>query len=515
MKPEPDLLPAPTRPSGIEQFARLLLLWLACTLAALIPWMRSTFGDFTIGQIVFHWRHLGGSASIDPLTILDFLVMACALPLIGACLLYWVLYRVAPSPMFAGPVPAARHRAIRRAGWVVPVLVIAGCLALLAARTSTVQFLTPFGKVDYFADHYVPPGSVKLVPGQRKNLVLIYVESLEAAYRREDLFGRNLLAGLDALQPVSFDSFEQMPGTGWTIAAMVATQCGIPLKPVGILQPHDQGELISAFLPGAVCLGDILHEQGYKNVFLGGAALEFSGKGKFLVGHQYHEVYGRDEWLSAGTPRARISGWGLHDDDLFINAKSKLRELHGAGQPFNLTLLTVDTHWPSGFVSEGCKQRGATKMDDLVACAADQVADLVQFIRSSGMGADTSVVVVGDHLSPPNELAAQLDSVPRRTIYNGFFAQPAPTPNRSEVVHFDLLPTILDLIGLHPQGGRMGLGYSAFGPSAAPVMTAASRDALVKNVLAPSRAYTRLWEPKPKPQSSPAPAPGDRNGAQP
>jgi phosphoglycerol transferase len=502
MNPEP-FATAQDRPSRFGQVARFLLLWLACVLVALILWMRATFGEVTMGQIVFHWRYLGGSSSIAPQIATDFLVMACAVPLVVALLLLWLLYRVAPSPLLAGAVPAARHRAIARLGLILPIVVIVGCSTTLAAMTSAVQFLTPIGHVDYFADHYVPPAGVKLVPGKRKNLVLVYVESLEVAYRREDLFGRNLLSGLDAQNPVSFDSYEQMPGTGWTIAAMVSTQCGIPLQPVGILEPHDQGEFIADFLPGAVCLGDILHAQGYKNVFLGGAALAFSGKGKFLSGHHYHEVYGRDEWVRAGTPKSHISGWGLHDDDLFINAKRKLRELHDAGQPFNLTLLTVDTHWPSGFVSAGCKARGAVKLDDVVACTVDLVADLVQFIRESGMDADTSVVVIGDHLSPPNSLAEQLDQVPRRTIYNGFFSASAPTPNRRQVVHFDMLPTILDFIGLHPQGGRMGLGHTAFGAPADPIMTAASYADLAQQVLSPSRAYTGLWEPNPPAASAP------------
>ncbi len=495
MNPEP-LHPAPVRPSRIGQFGRLLLMWLACALVALSLWMHATFGEVTMGQIVFHWRFLGGSSSIAPHIAADFLALACGVPLLVALLLFWVLHRVAPSLGLAGPAPAARHRIIARLGLTLPLVVIAGCLTTFATMTSAVQFLTPFGNVDYFADHYVPPASVKLVPGQRKNLVLVYVESLEVAYRREDLFGRNLLAGLDALKPVSFGSYEQLPGTGWTIAAVVSTQCGIPLAPVGFLEAHDQGEQIADFLPGAVCLGDILHAQGYKNVFMGGAALSFSGKGKFLLGHHYDEVYGRNEWVRAGTPASQISGWGLHDDDLFINAKRRLRELHAAGQPFNLTLLTVDTHWPSGFVSAGCKERGAAKLDEVVACTVDMVADLVEFIRSSGMDADTNVVVVGDHISPPNTLAEQLDQVSRHTIYNGFFSKSAPTPNREQVAHFDMLPTILDFIGLHPKGGRMGLGYTAFGDPAAPVRSAAAYADLAQNVLAPSRAYVKLWEPK-------------------
>jgi phosphoglycerol transferase len=360
-----------------------------------------------------------------------------------------------------------------------------------------VQFLSPFGPTDYFSTHYVPPASVTLHPNGRKNLVLIYIESLEASYSRTDLFGRDLLASLGDLHPVSFDAYEQMPGTGFTIAAIVSTQCGVPLEPIGFLDPQFQGERAKQFLPSAVCLGDLLASQGYQNVYLGGASLQFSGKGRFLRSHHYQQMFGREQWIKEGVSKAHISGWGLHDDDLFEQAKLKLRELHAAGQPFNLTMLTVDTHWPSGYLSPLCQQQGAKGLDDIFECAARQVADLVRFVRAEGFDADTNIVVLGDHVSPPNTLAAKLDRVPKRLIYNAFFSKVPPAPNRAEIVHFDMMPTILDFIGVHPEGGRLGLGFTGFGPMPTPAPSAQSRAELADNVLAPSRVYSGLWEPLP------------------
>ena len=37
--------------------------------------------------------------------------------------------------------------------------------------------------------------------------------------------------------------------------------------------------------------------------------------------------------------------WGYEDERLFQNAKNKLMELSAQEEPFNLTLLTVDTHF--------------------------------------------------------------------------------------------------------------------------------------------------------------------------
>src|SRR5690606_6720642 len=115
------------------------------------------------------------------------------------------------------------------------------------------------------------------------------------SYKDETKFGKNLLSSLDALKGVSFNQYKQAPGTNWTIAGITATQCGVPLKTVSLYGGNDQGERIKAFLPNAVCLGDVLHDAGYHNVYMGGDALSFSGKGKFFQDHHYDEVYGREE----------------------------------------------------------------------------------------------------------------------------------------------------------------------------------------------------------------------------
>jgi len=160
-----------------------------------------------------------------------------------------------------------------------------------------------------------------------KNLIIIYVESLEKSYQNADVFGRNLLAKLDTIDGFSFEAFSQAPGTGWTIAGLTATQCGVPLKNVSLYDGNDQGENIKSFLPSAVCLGDILNRAGYYNVYMGGASSNFSGKGKFFNDHHYDEVLGREELMTA-LNITDTNYWGLYDDDLLIAVKDKIKHLY-------------------------------------------------------------------------------------------------------------------------------------------------------------------------------------------
>jgi phosphoglycerol transferase len=451
----------------------LLSFFLAC----LSYWLNRYFGVPDLDQILYH-LNVGaeGLVASDPVLLKRFV--------------RWCL--IAPLLLLAATVWLERGRAKMR---LLPLLLFGGVLAHWVVQTSAVNFvLARFGP-DYFAAHYVAPDTVAIHADKPKNLVLIYVESLEASYNRKDLLGANLIAPLDAINGQRFAQFRQAPGTGWTIAALVATQCALPLKRVTLYDENTQGEAVRSFLPNATCLGDILAQHGYRNVFMGGASPSFAGKGKFLHSHGYHEVYGKEDWIHAGAPPEQLNGWGLYDGGLLARARTKLQELEAAQQPFNLTLLTVNTHEPNGHLSQRCSARGFHGFAGVVGCTSLQVAEFVAFMEQSGYLANTNVVILGDHLARKNPLTGRLDAVHERTIFNLLLSRHAPAKRTDEIVHFDLLPTILALSGFTVEGGRLGLGYSAYDAQTRPPLH--RFDDMQSALMNRSDAYLALWAPPP------------------
>lgn len=69
----------------------------------------------------------------------------------------------------------------------------------------------------------------------------------------------------------------QLPGTDYTIAGMVASQCGIPL-----FAPFEgnASASVSSFFPQNICLGDIL-KNPVTRITLCRANLRFAGKDVF------------------------------------------------------------------------------------------------------------------------------------------------------------------------------------------------------------------------------------------
>jgi phosphoglycerol transferase len=461
--------------------SRFLLYFGGFALVGLAGWVHSTFDNPSIEQILYH-LYYSERAAVEMSEIFLF-------TLLGDSVVFPLLYAVMATLVHAGAVrlwPLA-------ARWVraVPALALLAGVTAVLLQLSAFSYAAAYFAPDSFSQQYVDPRGVRLEPAASRNLVLIYVESLEDSYGDTARFRKDLLAPVRAAGGESFAAYRQVPGVSWTMAGIVGTQCGVPLR---VYSEDDVKHVENrrSFLPGAVCLGDLLHAHGYRNVFLGGAPLSFSGKGAFFRDHGYQEVRGRDEWNKAGVRSQELNEWGLYDSALFERARARLESLQAAERPFNLTLLTLDTHNPRGFMSPYCRSRGARDFEGIVSCSSEQLAAFVKFMGNKGYLANTVVVILGDHLAVPNPVYQKLQRGGERHIFNRFFVPQPLLPNTRELVHFDLFPTILDLLGLKVVGDRLGLGYSAVQDPAVP-RPANRMQALAFPTLSGSATYRGLW----------------------
>lgn len=332
-----------------------------------------------------------------------------------------------------------------------------------------ISFFKSYEYNNYIDKNYINTSQIK-APIKKDNLILIYVESLENTYQDNKLFTKNLLESLDNKTKnwTAFPQYKQNYGGGFTMGAIVSTQCGIPLRPASNydkrLKKGDKilgneiGEVNKQFLPNAVCLGDILKKDGYINIFFGGADSKFAGKGKFLKQHGYDVIFGRPEWEALGE--TSMNNWGLYDDILFKNAKSELDSIYATGKPFNLTLLTVDTHHPNGHLSQYCKNTGVVNLEGIVECTGNLLVDFINYIEAKGYTKNTNIIVIGDHLAMSNSLSHKLKTVKDRNIYNKIYSVNKIKINREKIYQISMFPTILSILNYEIPDGRLALGAS-------------------------------------------------------
>lgn len=471
----------------MQVLARILWLHVLVTLISAANWFARKFGQVEWDQILYHLQRgseslLAADTSLVRSGLDNILVSPPAYTALLLALAWWLVrWR------------RTRAQALRlQAAWRHPVgrcLALAATLAWLVTRTLD-WMPSPVERRDWIA-HLEAPAPAVTAPSLRRNLVMVYAESLETTYG-PPAFQERLLAPLDlpGLRSVSFEEFRQFSGTGWTIAGIVSSQCGLPLKALGVVGENDLGELAAQFMPGARCLGDVLKAHGYRNVFLGGASARFAGKGEFLRAHGYEQVSGREEWL-ARNPRYPMNEWGLNDDDLMDQALDTLQALAAQDQPFNLTLLTVGMHMPKGFLAPRCPKTFGDFRDS-VACTASLVSDFVWKAHARGLLEDTTVVIMGDHLSMRNEFTPRLEATGQRFIFNRIVNPATLLKNRALIDHFDMLPTVLTALGFELEGnGRFALGCSALGK--VKCHTLAEDPQLNAKLRMHSQYYDALW----------------------
>ncbi|WP_413529709.1 phosphatidylglycerol--membrane-oligosaccharide glycerophosphotransferase [Rahnella inusitata] len=312
-----------------------------------------------------------------------------------------------------------------------------------------------------FDTYYKVP--VKAVKGEKKpNLVYIYGESLERTYFDENVFpGLTTELSRHKAQSTDFTNTKQVPGTGYTIAGMVASQCGIPL-----FAPFDgnASSALATFYPENVCLGDVLKGAGYTNYFYQGAELAFAGKGTFLKSHGFDHLYGYNELRPTVADPAYKNDWGWYDDTLLDEVYKKFVELSKAGKPFSLFTLTVDTHHPDGFISRGCTRKAypltgkPNQSLSAVSCSQELIAAFIDKIKASGYFDNTIIVVSSDHLAMNNTAYSTLTKQNRKDLFFVLDGRhPVGDLNAAKRSTLDNGATVLDMMG---GDNYIGLGRS-------------------------------------------------------
>lgn len=313
-----------------------------------------------------------------------------------------------------------------------------------------------------FEDEYVYPQNINYTfPLKKRNLILIYLESFEQNFSSEKYYEKNLIPHLTKLQEEGTYSLahHDISGTGFSIASLVSSQCGIPLRYL----PNRDIYAMKYFLPKAVCFPEILKENGYQTAIIKAADITFTNAHIFAKSHGYDEASGVDEILSKYPKEEHklLKGafGGVNDKTLFSYAKERLKEF-SPDKPFMLTLFSLDTHTPSAYRDLTC-QNTFGDIRDVFMCTDKTVYDFVEWLKQSPYWENTTVVILGDHLLP---VKIKTKGLPKRGIFNVFLNLPPHlkiNPKKTFST-FDMAPSILESLGITISPRAFGLGRSLF-----------------------------------------------------
>lgn len=430
-----------------------ILSFIGIVLALSAKWAFDYFGLSCFEQIIFHLKVPIEGA--NPQFIKDWFRQCALRALIAA-----VVLRLVFSPWY---------------GTVCP-LVFLGCIVYGLIRVGIIEYIcNQFRSTDLYEKYYADGNTVNVTfPEKKRNLILIYVESLENTYTSKENGGNypsDLIPELTALAKENLNFSHQetlggahvVAGTGWTTGGLVGQSSGLPLcVPANCHAFNDDTD----FLPGARTLGDILAAEGYSQELCIGSEAAFGGRKFYYDKHGAYHIFDLNEAHRQGRlPEGYREFWGFEDEKLFDFAREEVTRLASEGKPFNFTLLTVDSHHPYGYADRHYREEYPQRLSNIIRGNSRKIGAFVEWLKEQPFYEDTTIVISGDHLSMAAEyINATYDKGYQRTIFNTFIHPQAETPrtkNRT-FTSFDMFPTILTALGARIEGDRLGLGVSLF-----------------------------------------------------
>ena len=308
-------------------------------------------------------------------------------------------------------------------------------------------------------------------PAKKRNLVFIYLESIELSFLGDasGIPGTNYMPELCELlkEGECFSAKGRSTGvtplsaTGWTQASMFGSNTGYPLK---MYSNSNLDHNLDAYYPTMISVSDILYANGYQNRVRFGSVASFARRDAYFEQHGSFDV--RDYAYSVNSGEQDISNydfWGYDDHTLFEYAKQDALDLSKSGQPFCLVLETVDTHFPDGYTCPYCGHEYADEYGNILRCNSRHIYDYVRWLQEQPFYEDTTIILMGDHTTMAD--FGDLDESPyqRKTyfcIINGVSER--ETDDQRVYSAFDVAPTTLAAIGVDMKSDRFGLGTNLY-----------------------------------------------------
>lgn len=446
------------------QFAIQLLICLSVLLTTLILWMLDTWRNITIDEIRYHLQ--APKAGTDSAIITSCITQSIIPTLVITAIAIFVTLIWKKKKQIYGYV----------------ILAISLCAAVCAVmhvwrKLDVGAYLKNASTYSTFIDdNYVYPSSVEIrFPEKKRNLIYIFLESMETTFSDQEsggCFDENLIPNLTdlALENECFNGEDNrlngaivLNKATYTMGGIYAESMGLPLiLPFGGNAMSNQ----DSFMPEIDGLGDILEKEGYQNSFLIGSEAVFGGRDLFYRDHGNYEILDYTYAMEQGMiPKNYKVFWGFEDAKLFEMAKEHLLEAADAEQPFNMTMLTVDTHFEDGYFCQDCVAlHEGNSYADVYNCADRKVGEFVSWVQAQDFYENTTIVLVGDHLTMDSDFCKGIDASNGRKVYLSVI-HGAAEPEMNEARQYstlDLFPTTIAALGAEIEGNRLGLGTNLY-----------------------------------------------------
>jgi phosphoglycerol transferase MdoB-like AlkP superfamily enzyme len=292
--------------------------------------------------------------------------------------------------------------------------------------------------VSFGQDPYTLERQVAAPAGARsKNVVVILVESFGSEFWGS--LGRpdTLTPRMDALSKECLLFTNLYASGNRTVRGMEGVLASLPPLPGDSIVKRSLSDNVAT-------VARTLGSRGYHTLFLYGGRGAFDGMRSFALRNGYERFIEQKDFSHPSFSTI----WGVADEDLLGRALFELRDLHAAGRPFFVTVLTVSNHkpytYPKGRIAENPddhSRANAVKYTDWV------LGEFFDRVRKERFFNDTVFAVVADHgarVYGHQTIPIASYRIPLLIVGSGV------APRRVDVLggSLDVTPTVLSLAGV-------------------------------------------------------------------
>lgn len=239
-------------------------------------------------------------------------------------------------------------------------------------------------------DNYISPSEVEAKKG--KNIILISLESFERGFLSEKK--ADLTPNMRSLaREWNYYDMKQNPGSGWTSGSLYTTLTGLP----SYFKQHMNYIFQESYDTQITGITHILKKAGYQMTYMIGNA-KFSATQDLLNAYELTDVIDRTKLSDKYETKGIM--WGVHDKDLFEEAKLEILRKKKEKKPFMFFLSTTATHSPDILYDsrmEAFVPPQETKLEFMISAVDYMIGDFINFLKKEDVLSNTIVYIFPDH----------------------------------------------------------------------------------------------------------------------
>lgn len=282
-------------------------------------------------------------------------------------------------------------------------------------------------------------------PADRKNIVLIFMESMSAHLMGNNGPYKGLTPYLDSLarQSLCFDRF---------YSAGIHTNHGIYSTLFSFPVIMKRNAMKGSVIPVYSGLPTVLKENGYTNLFFMTHESQYDNMNAFLRTNGFDEIYAQENYPSEKV----VNSFGVQDDFMYQYALPILNERARAGKPFFSVLLSISNH-PPYVIPPYFHPRSEELEQQIVEYADWSIRRFMTEAAKQPWFDNTIFVLLGDHGkmvgTPECEMPQSYNHIPLMiygkdilpAVHHGFGGQ------------VDVAPTLLGMLGMSYMQNNFGV----------------------------------------------------------